>query len=41
MSTMTACAVRPFQSHVPDEDRTDPRRRIAATHFPDKETITD
>jgi hypothetical protein len=41
MSTMTGCAVRPFQIHGPEEDLTHPRRRIAATRFPDKKTVTD
>jgi pimeloyl-ACP methyl ester carboxylesterase len=34
-------AVRPFKINVPDEAIVDLRRRIAATRWPDKETVTD
>ncbi len=34
-------AIRPFQVHVSDEALTDLRRRIAATRWPEKETVTD
>ena len=34
-------AVRPFQVNVPEAELTDLRRRIAATRFPEKETVTD
>ena len=34
-------AIRPFQVHVPDADIADLRRRIAATRWPDKETVSD
>ena len=34
-------AVRPFMNRVPDEDLVDLRRRIAATRWPGKETVTD
>jgi hypothetical protein len=41
MTTMTDLTIRPFQVHVPDEDLVDLRRRIAATRWPDKETVAD
>jgi pimeloyl-ACP methyl ester carboxylesterase len=34
-------AVRPFRIHVPEEDLDDLRRRIAATQWPEKETVAD
>jgi pimeloyl-ACP methyl ester carboxylesterase len=34
-------AVRPFQFHAADEALSDLRRRIAATKWPEKETVTD
>jgi pimeloyl-ACP methyl ester carboxylesterase len=34
-------AVRPFHIDVPEEDLDDLRRRIAATHWPEKETVAD
>jgi pimeloyl-ACP methyl ester carboxylesterase len=34
-------AIRPFRISVPEEQLTDLRRRIAATRWPDKETVTD
>ena len=34
-------AIRPFHVHVPEETLTDLRRRLAATQWPDKETVTD
>ncbi|WP_407642317.1 epoxide hydrolase family protein [Caballeronia telluris] len=33
--------IRPFHVHVPDETLADLRRRIAATRWPDKETVAD
>ncbi|RPJ80783.1 MAG: epoxide hydrolase, partial [Acidobacteria bacterium] len=36
-----ADAVRPFRINVPDEALVDLRRRIAATRWPDRETVTD
>ena len=33
--------VRPFRFHVPEEAIVDLRQRIAATRWPDKETVTD
>jgi pimeloyl-ACP methyl ester carboxylesterase len=37
----TATEIRPFHVDVPEEKLTDLRRRIAATQWPDKETVTD
>ncbi len=37
----TAVDVRPFQVDVPDEALEDLRRRIAATNWPEKETVAD
>jgi pimeloyl-ACP methyl ester carboxylesterase len=34
-------AVRPFKVHVPDEALADMHRRIAATRWPDRETVAD
>src|SRR5437667_8442140 len=34
-------AIRSFHVHVPEETLTDLRRRLAATQWPDKETVTD
>jgi pimeloyl-ACP methyl ester carboxylesterase len=34
-------AIRPFRVHVPEEQLADLRRRIAATRWPDQETVTD
>jgi pimeloyl-ACP methyl ester carboxylesterase len=39
--TMTHPEVRPFQLDVPEEDLDDLRRRIAATRWPEKETVED
>jgi pimeloyl-ACP methyl ester carboxylesterase len=39
--TMTHREVRPFQVDVPEEDLDDLRRRIAATRWPEKETVED
>jgi hypothetical protein len=36
-----ATAIRPFQADIPDEAIVDVRRRIAATRWPDKETVAD
>jgi pimeloyl-ACP methyl ester carboxylesterase len=38
---MTHPDVRPFRVSVPDEELVDLRRRIAATRWPDRETVTD
>jgi pimeloyl-ACP methyl ester carboxylesterase len=37
----TAVEIRPFHVDVPDEALTDLRRRIAATNWPEKETVDD
>src|SRR6201998_4535833 len=34
-------AIRPFHVNVPESDLTELRRRINATKFPDRETVTD
>lgn len=34
-------SVRPFQFHAPDEDLADLKRRILATRWPDRETVSD
>jgi pimeloyl-ACP methyl ester carboxylesterase len=34
-------AIRPFEVHVPEEDLADLRRRIAATRWPERETVAD
>ena len=36
-----ADAIRPFTVHVPDEALTDLKRRVAATRWPARETVTD
>jgi pimeloyl-ACP methyl ester carboxylesterase len=36
-----ASEIRPFHINVPEEDLVDLRRRIAATRWPDRETVTD
>ena len=37
----TATEIRPFRVDVPEADLDDLRRRIAATRWPDKETVAD
>ena len=37
----TAIEIRPFQVDIPDEALDDLRRRIAATNWPEKETVAD
>src|SRR5260221_6150159 len=37
----TPDAIRPFRIHVPETDLIDLRRRLAATRWPDKETVAD
>jgi pimeloyl-ACP methyl ester carboxylesterase len=37
----TALEIRPFHVDIPQDDLTDLRRRIAATRWPDRETVTD
>ncbi len=34
-------AIRPFRASIPEEDLADLRRRIAATRWPEKETVND
>ncbi len=34
-------AIRPFHIHVPEQDLADLRRRLAATRWPEKETVAD
>ena len=34
-------SIRPFRASVPDEALSDLRRRIAATRWPEKETVND
>jgi pimeloyl-ACP methyl ester carboxylesterase len=41
MQTTTQTTIRRFQVDVPDEALDDLRRRLAATHWPDQETVTD
>jgi hypothetical protein len=36
-----ATAVRPFHVNVPEADLTELRRRINATKWPERETVTD
>ena len=36
-----ATAIRPFQVNTPEAELTELRRRILATRFPEKETVTD
>src|SRR5262245_19187895 len=36
-----ADAIRPFRAHVPQSALTDLRRRIAATRWPEAETVSD
>src|SRR5262245_45507381 len=39
--TTTDIDIRPFRINVPEEALTDMRRRIAATRWPDQETVAD
>jgi Epoxide hydrolase N terminus len=41
MASSDQTALRPFQVHVPDAELTDLRRRIHATKWPERETVTD
>ena len=38
---VSADAIRPFEFHASDEDLADLKRRILATRWPDRETVTD
>src|SRR5215217_682794 len=40
-TTLNNDEIRPFRAHVPDADVADMRRRLAATRWPDKETVAD
>ena len=40
-NVVEARAIRPFQVSTPDTELTELRRRITATRFPEKETVTD
>src|SRR5579883_1335511 len=40
-TTTTREAIRPFRINVPEEELVDLRRRIAATRWPEKETVAD
>jgi hypothetical protein len=37
----TASDIRPYQIDIPDQALDDLRRRIAATNWPERETVTD
>ena len=41
MTTMTEVTIRPFRIDVPEEELVDLRRRVAATRWPERETVTD
>src|SRR5919198_1434990 len=41
MTTITEPTIRSFQIQVPEEDLVDLRRRIAATRWPEQETVPD
>jgi len=41
LATAEGDAIRPFRSNIPDDQLADLRRRIAATRWPDKETVSD
>src|SRR5919201_2601512 len=41
MTTITEPTIRSFQINVPEEDLVDLRRRIAATRWPEQETVAD
>src|SRR5919206_701017 len=41
MTTITEPTIRSFRIQVPEEDLVDLRRRIAATRWPEKETVAD
>jgi pimeloyl-ACP methyl ester carboxylesterase len=40
-TTASKAAIRPFSVNIPQEELDDLRRRLAATRWPDKETVTD
>jgi len=39
--TSTSSNIRPFRVNVPEEQPADLRRRIAATRWPERETVAD
>ena len=41
IDVMEASAIRPFQVDVPEAELTELRRRINATKWPERETVTD
>jgi pimeloyl-ACP methyl ester carboxylesterase len=41
VSAATSEAIRPFHIHIPEKDLVDLRRRLAATRWPEKETVAD
>jgi pimeloyl-ACP methyl ester carboxylesterase len=41
MTTTTEVAIRPFHINIPEEDLVELRRHIAATRWPEKETVAD
>ena len=41
MGTIEDSAIRPFHIDIPEEELIDLRRRIAATRWPERETVTD
>jgi hypothetical protein len=40
-TTMTRLEIHPFRVDVAEEELVDLRRRVAATRWPDRETVTD
>lgn len=40
-TALTSDAIRPFRVNIPEEQLVDLRRRIAATRWPDRETVGD
>src|SRR5712692_2126460 len=40
-NVVEATAIRPFQVNIPDAELTELRRRINATQWPERETVTD
>jgi pimeloyl-ACP methyl ester carboxylesterase len=41
LSEADGATIRPFEFHAPDEDLADLKRRILATRWPDRETVSD
>src|SRR5690348_8007745 len=40
-TTVTDLTIRPFRIDLPEEELVDLRRRVAATRWPERETVTD